>query len=132
MKYGDHGLSDPVQQTLEAQPFEAERHGWASAIRQQRGVDPHPQISQDQGYGHKHQPQVRAFDAGVNPRLPHLAVARFDAKPLAVALADFGRRTMHAPGTEQELLLDTFSVFAVAVGAIGHAYRDRYGALAVL
>src|SRR5438093_2997135 len=132
MKYGDYGLSDPIEEAFETQPLETERQRRSLALRQVRRVNPYPQVSQDQAKGYKHQPQARVSRAGVNACLPQLAIARFDAKALAVALADLGRRTMHPPGSEEQLLLYPFFVFAIAVGAIGHADLERYLAFAVL
>src|SRR5713101_5341367 len=101
MKYGDNSLSDPVQQLLEAQQFEPERHGRSPSFRQDGGVNPNPQISQQQGDDYKHQPQVRVSRTSVNARLVQLAKARFDAKAFAVAFADLGRSSVHTPGSEK-------------------------------
>src|SRR5438105_10203926 len=111
MKYGKHRLGDPVQQALEAKSFEPERHAVASAICQNRRVDPHPQIPQDQGNSDEQQAQERLSRAGANPRLTELPVARLDAKALAIALADFGRRTVDSPGSEEQLAVATFVGF---------------------
>src|ERR1700731_2354409 len=132
MKYGYHGLSDPIQQLLEAQEFEPECHGRSAPFRQQGGVNPHPQVPQEQGYGYKYQPQVRIARASVNARLSQLAEARFDAKAFPVALADSGWSPPYPPGCEQQLLLSSFALLAVVIGAVGNTHRDRCFRFAVL
>ena len=120
MEYGCHSLSNPVQELFEPQQLEPEGHRLAASFRQERRVNPHPQIAQEQRYGDKHQAQVRVSCTSVNPRLTHLPEARFDAKTFAVALADLRGSPAYTPGSEQEFLLPALSLFAVAVGAVGH------------
>src|SRR5277367_5353921 len=98
MEYGCDSLSDPVQELLETQQLEPEGHRLTASFRQERGVNPHPQIPQQQCYGHKHQTQVRVSCTRVNSRLTHLTEARFDAKTFAVALADLPGSPAYTPG----------------------------------
>ena len=132
MKFGGDRLSDPIQQTLEAQSFQAERLVVAATVRQDRRVDPYPEIAQDQRDGDEHEPQAGVSCAGVNPRLPQLPVARFDAEAFAVAFANFGRRAVDAPSGEQQFLRTSFHCLVVAVAPIGHTNPDARRLLATL
>src|SRR5919201_5721666 len=123
MKYGCDSLSYPIEQLFETQPLQPERHGRSASLRQQRGVNPYPQIAQEQGDGHEHQAQMRIARAGVNPCLPQLPETRFDAKTFAVAFADLRRTAVDPPGREQKFLLPPLARFAVAVAAVRDAHR---------
>src|SRR5262245_29859483 len=70
--------------------------------------------------------------AGEDGCLSPLAVARFDAEPLAGAFANLGRSPLHPPSTDKEFLLHASTVFPVAVRAIGNAYRNGHSAFAIL
>src|SRR6266481_7065341 len=125
MEWGDDGASDPIEEALEAKSFEADGLAVAAAIGQECFVNPNPQVAKQERHGDEHQPQVWIASAGINLRRPHLAVAAFDAKPLAIAVANLGGSGRHAPRAEQELLLHPLAILAVLVRAIGHADPDR-------
>ena len=87
-------------------------------------MNPYPEVPQNHRQGQKEQPQARIARASVNPRLPHLTEACFDAEPQAVQFADFGGRTVYAPRCEQQLLVPLLAVLSVAVSAIANTYRN--------
>src|SRR5205814_8124702 len=113
--------SDPIEESLEAKSFEADGRAVGATIGQECIVNPDPQIAKQQGHGNEQQSQVRIARAGMNLGLSHLAVTAFDAKPLAIAMADFGGRARHAPGGKQELLLHPLAVLSTFVRAVGDA-----------
>ena len=64
-----------------------ERAVVAIAFGQERVMHPDPQVAEHQRHRNEQQPQAGLAGAGVNPGLPQLAKARFDAEPLSVTLA---------------------------------------------
>src|SRR5450432_115160 len=118
MKYGGHGLDNPIQETFETQTFESQRHVGTATVGQDFGVQPRPEVAQNQGHRDEHQTQPGIPRAGVNPRLPQLTVARLDAKAFAITLAHLGRTAVYPPGGEQEFLVSALATLAVAITAI--------------
>ena len=131
MKCGDDLVHDPVQHAFEAEDFQVQRRVVAISFGQACVVNPDPQVPQHQRQGDEEQSQVGILRACIDARLTHLAIARFDAEPSAIAIADLGRRTMHAPGREQQLLFHLLAILAVPVSAITHAHihRDLFAAV---
>src|ERR671937_97132 len=129
MKFGDDNLRDPIQQAFETQPLQAERLPWAGTLRQDRGVNPHPEVAQNQRDGDKHQPQMGVPGAGIDSRLPELAETRLDTEAFAIAFADFGWRPMNAPRSEQQLLTSAFLGPVMPVAAISYINRKANGVL---
>src|SRR5947208_598297 len=131
MKYGCDRLGNPIEQLLEAQKLRPKLYGSPLSFRQERRMDPDPEIPQQQGDGDEDQPQMGVSRAGINPRLPQLAEARLDAETFAVALADLGRGSTNPPGRKEQFLLPTCSFLAVVVSAVGHTHREGHLRLAV-
>ena len=101
-------MDDPIQHLFEPQSVQVQGEIVVGAVGQLRGVDPHPQVAQDQGDGDEQQPQSWIARAGIDSRVSQLAIARFDSEPLAIHFTNLGRRTLHAPSGEQQ-----FFVFCV-------------------
>ena len=72
-------MYDPVQHAFEAEAFEVERGVVSVAVGQEHVVEPDPQVAEHQRHRDEQQPQPGLARAGINPCLPQLAKARFDA-----------------------------------------------------
>lgn len=125
-------MVDPFQHLLKSQEFQLHAELRFVAFGQLRVMQPHPKVSEDQAHAHKEQPQMRIACAGENLGLSSLSIAGFDSEPLAITLANFGGRTLHAPRRKQQLLLLAFFVFAILVCAIAHANRNGHFSRLVL
>jgi len=88
-------------------------HRVSRSLGKARLMNPYPNVPQDECQGDKEQSHVRIARAGVNPPLSPLAIARFDAEPLAMTFADVGGRAVNPPGSEEKFLTLLFAVFAV-------------------
>ncbi len=96
-------------------------------------MEPHPQIAEDQGQGHKERPQARTAGAGIDVRLTHLPEVGFDAEAQAAVLADRGWSSVHPPDGEQQslslpasLAAATPTVLAGALPTVVHVGRDAH------
>ena len=93
-------MRDPVQHAFESEGFQVQYQVVAVAFRQACLMNPNPQVAKDQRHGDEQQPQVGIACARIDTRLAHLPIAGFDAKPLAISLADLGGRARHTLGGE--------------------------------
>src|SRR3954467_12872312 len=125
-------MSQPVQHSLEAELFWLQCQFVVSSRGELRFVNPDPQVSQDQGHGEEHEAEMRFAGAGVDSGLAHLAIAGFDAEAFSITIANVSRTAADSPGGKEQLLLETFAVLAVLVGAISDADRDRHLPLSIL
>ena len=119
-------MHDPIQHALETQTFQVECQVVSATVGEASLVKPHPQVAENERDRNEQQAQARIASTGINPRLPHLAIACFDAESFAILLANLDRRTLHSPSGEQQFLSNTFFVFAVLVRAIVDAHRHRH------
>jgi len=117
MKFGCDRLGNPIEQLLEAQELKPKLHGLPVKFRQERRMDPDPEIPEQQGDGNKDQSQLGISRAGIDSRLPQLTEARFDAKTFAVQFADRGRCPADSPGREEQFLLPACPFLVVVVGS---------------
>src|ERR1700722_3113573 len=117
--------SKVMQHSFELEAFCVDELLWVR-LAEQEPLQPHPQVPQQQRHAHKKQTQQRIAGTGANPCLAQLPVAGFDAKTLAIRLAQLRRRAPLSRNSKHEFLAPSFLGAMVAVALVRYADTKRH------
>src|SRR5947199_1704749 len=93
----------------------------------QAAMQPHPNISQQQGQAHQQQSHVAAAARRPGLGLMHLPVTALDAKSLAVFFAYRSRGSrFESPGGKRQNSSRSFGLSRAALGTFRFAFVDRH------